>query len=166
MKFLAGSLLLRLVEPLEIRLKKKRGAPKICLVDHGLRASWLQEIVPLAPEALDANTSLSDLAGRIAESVAGATLSTIGGLDLAHFPRRASEPEIDYVLTIGTLRIPMEIKYRRRIDPLADTEGLRTFLEKAVYNAPFALLVTQTDDSVVDDPRIVTLPLSSLMMLR
>ena len=166
MKFLAGSLLLRLVEPLEIRLKKKRGAPKICLVDHGLRASWLQEIVPLAPEALDANASLSDLAGRIAESVAGATLSTIGGLDLAHFPRRASEPEIDYVLTIGTLRIPMEIKYRRRIDPLADTEGLRTFLEKAVYNAPFALLVTQTDDIVVDDPRIVTLPLSSLMMLR
>lgn len=166
MAFLAGSLLIRLVDPLEIRLKRKRGAPKICLVDHGLRASWLQEIVPLAPEALAAAPHLTDLAGRIAESVAGAALLTIGGLDLAHFPQRSSEPEIDYVLTIGTLRIPLEVKYRRRIDSLADTEGLRTFLEKTVYNAPFALLVTQTDDVVVDDPRIVTLPLSSLMMLR
>jgi predicted AAA+ superfamily ATPase len=166
MKFLSGSLLIRLIEPLEIRLKKKRGAPKICLVDHGLRASWLQEIVPLAPDALAAADPLSDLAGRIAESAAGATLSTIAGLDLAHFPRRPSEPEIDYVLTIGTLRIPMEIKYRRRIDPLADTEGLRTFLEKTVYNAPFALLITQTDEAEVADPRIVTLPLSSLLLLR
>ncbi len=166
MKFLAGSLLIRLIEPLEIRLKKKRGSPKICLVDHGLRASWLQEIVPLAPEALATSDSLSDLAGHIAESVAGATLSTIAGLDLSHFPRRAQEPEIDYVMTIGTLRIPMEIKYRRRIDRLADTEGLRTFLEKTVYNAPFAVLITQTDEAVVDDPRIVCLPLSSLMLLR
>jgi len=166
MRFLAGSLLIRLVEPLEIRLKKKRGAPKICLVDHGLRASWLQEIVPLTPNALAEAPHLTDLAGRIAESVTGATLSTIGGLDLAHFPQRSTEPEIDYVLTAGTLRIPMEVKYRRRIEPLADTEGLRTFLEKTVYNAPFAVLVTQTDDAVVDDPRLVSLPLSSLMLLR
>ncbi|MCX7048295.1 MAG: hypothetical protein NTX50_22770 [Candidatus Sumerlaeota bacterium] len=137
----------------------------ICLIDHGLRASWLQEIIPLAPAALEKEPHLSDLAGRIAESAAGAALSTIAGLDLAHFPRRADEPEIDFVLTVGTFRIPMEIKYRRRIDPLADTEGLRTFLEKTVYNAPFALLITQTDDAAVDDPRIVCLPLSSLLML-
>jgi predicted AAA+ superfamily ATPase len=166
MKFLANSLLIRLVEPLEIRLKKKRGASKICLVDHGLRASWLQEIVPLAPAQLAQSSHLSDLAGHIAESVVGAALSAIGGLDLAHFPPRASEPEIDFVLTIGTLRIPLEIKYRQRINALADTEGLRTFIEKSVYNAPFALLITQTDDAVVDDPRIVCLPLSSLMLLR
>jgi predicted AAA+ superfamily ATPase len=166
MRFLSGSLLIRLVEPLEIRLKKKRGAPKICLVDHGLRASWLQEVVPLAPEALSALPHLADLAGHIAESVAGATLATISGLDLAHFPARSSEPEIDFVLTLGELRIPMEIKYRRRIDPFPDTEGLRAFLEKTAYHAPFALLVTQTDGVVVDDPRIVALPLSSLMLLR
>jgi len=166
MKFLSNSLLIRLVEPLEIRLKKKRGAPKICLVDHGLRASWLQEVIPLAPAQLAQSPHLYDLAGRIAESAAGATLSSIGGLDLAHFPARTHEPEIDYVLTIGTLRIPMEIKYRQHIDPLADTEGLRTFLEKTVYNAPFALLITQTDEATVDDPRIICLPLSSLMLLR
>jgi predicted AAA+ superfamily ATPase len=166
MRFLANSLLLRLVEPLEIRLKKKRGAPKICLVDHGLRASWLQEIVPLDPAALESVPHLQDLAGRIAESVVGATLATINGLDLAHFPQRFDEPEVDFVLTVGTLRIPLEVKYRRRIDALADTEGLRTFLEKSVYNAPFALLVTQSDEVHVDDPRIVCLPLSSLMLLR
>lgn len=166
MQLLSGSLLLRLIEPLEMRLKKKRGSAKICLVDHGLRASWLQEQVPLAPAALAQAPHLSDLAGHIAESVVGATLSTIGGLDLAHFPQRPSEPEIDFVLTIGTLRIPLEVKYRQRLNPLADTEGLRTFLEKTVYNAPFALLITQTDEAVVTDPRIVCLPLSSLMLLR
>jgi len=166
MKFLANSLLIRLVEPLEIRLKKKRGAPKICLVDHGLRASWLQEIVPLAPGALSAAPELYDLAGHIAESVTGTTLLAIGGLDLAHFPPRPTEPEVDYVITIGTLRIPMEVKYRRRIDPRLDTEGLRTFLERTSYHAPFGILVTQDDSATVTDPRIVCLPLSSLMMLR
>jgi predicted AAA+ superfamily ATPase len=166
LKFLANSLLLRLVEPLEIRLKKKRGVPKICLVDHGLRASWLQEVIPLSPASLAQAPHLSDLAGHIAESVVGATLANINGLDLAHFPPRASEPEVDFVLTIGTLRIPIEVKYRQRLHGLADTEGLRTFIEKAVYNAPFALLITQTDEVVVEDPRIICLPLSSLTLIR
>jgi predicted AAA+ superfamily ATPase len=170
MKFLSDSLLIRQVEPLEIRLKKKRGAPKICLVDHGLRASWLQEVVPLAPGDLSEAPELSDLAGHIAESAAGSTLLAISGLDVAHFPPKPMEPEVDFVITIGTLRIPLEVKYRRRIDPRADTEGLRTFLEKTAYRAPFGILVTQADDTAgaagVADPRIVCLPLSSLMLLR
>jgi hypothetical protein len=70
------------------------------------------------------------------------------------------------VLTIGTRRIPLEVKYQRRIDPLADTEGLRAFIERRVNNAPFGLLVTQTDTDAVIDPRIVALPLSSLLLLR
>ena len=166
MKFLSNSLLLRLIEPLEIRLKTKHGAAKLCLVDHGLRASWLQEVIPLAPDQLAAAPELYDLAGRIAESVVGATLLTINGLDVAHFPARPMEPEVDYVLTIGTLRIPMEVKYRRRINGWAETEGLRAFLEKTVYHAPFGILVTQSDEATVTDPRIVCVPLSSLMMLR
>jgi len=40
--FLNDTLLLRLIEPLEIRLERRRGNAKICLADHGLRASWLQ----------------------------------------------------------------------------------------------------------------------------
>lgn len=166
LRFLGDSLLLRLVEPLEIRLKRRRGSPKLCLADHGLRASWLQEQVPLGPSELARQPELTTLAGRIAESVVGATLATIPALGLTHVPARPAEPEIDFVLTVGTRRIPLEVKYQRRIDPLADTEGLRTFIEKSVNNAPFGILVTQTDDAPVLDPRIVALPLSSLMLLR
>jgi hypothetical protein len=31
--------------------------------------------------------------------------------------------------------------------------------------SPFGILITQSDDDRVDDPRIVTLPLSSLLLL-
>jgi predicted AAA+ superfamily ATPase len=166
LRFLGDTLLLRLIEPLEIRLKRKRGSPKICLADHGLRASWLQEIVPLAPASLAREPHLTILAGHIAESITGATLATISGLDLSHLPERGGEPEIDFVLTIGTKRIPLEVKYQRRIDPLRDTEAVRTFIEKSVNNAPFGLLVTQTEIEPIGDPRIVVLPLSTLMLLR
>jgi predicted AAA+ superfamily ATPase len=164
--FLADTLLLRLIQPLEIRLKRKRGNPKICLADHGLRASWLQEVIPLSPSGLAENPHLTDLAGHIAESIVGATLSTISSLDLAHLPERNDEPEVDFVLTVGTKRIPLEVKYRRHIDPLRDTEGLRTFIEKTANNASFGIVISQTDEPPVDDPRIVTLPLSTLMLLR
>ncbi len=58
------------------------------------------------------------------------------------------------------------MKYQRKIDPLGDTEALRIFLEKAGNNAPFGILITQVDADTVVDPRIVALPLSSLMLLR
>jgi len=166
LKFLGDSLLLRLVEPLEIRLKKKRGNAKVCLADHGLRASWLQEVVPLDSAGLAGRPDLSTLAGHLAESVAGATLATIHGLDLSHLPERGGEPEVDFVLTLGTRRIPLEVKYQARIGAQADTEGLRTFLEKTANEAPFGLLVTRDPTELILDPRIVALPLSSLMLLR
>lgn len=165
LRFLADTLLLRLVEPLEIRLKKRRAAPKICLADHGLRASRLQENVPLDPQQLAALPELGPIAGHIAESVVGTTLATISQLDLAWLPLRSGEPEIDFVLSVGTQRIPLEVKYQRRLDE-TDTEGLRTFLEKTANRAPFAILVTQTDDQRVRDPRIACVPVSSLMLLR
>jgi predicted AAA+ superfamily ATPase len=165
LKFLDATLLVRLIEPLELRLKKKKGAVKLVLCDHALRAAWLQERVPLEPAALLASPHLSDLAGHIAESAAGQLFKSIIDLNISHFPERGAEPEVDYVLTIGDQRIPVEIKYRRRID-YADTRGLRAFIEKSVYNAPFGVLVTQGDEQASDDPRIVTLPLSSLLMMR
>jgi len=166
MRFLGDTLLLRLVQPLEIRLKRKKSFPKVCLADHGLRASWLQEVIPLDPDALGREPHLTTVAGRIAESVVGTTFSSIHGLDVAYVPQRGDEPEIDFVLTVGTKRVPVEVKYQRRVDPLRDTEGLRTFIEKAVNNAPFGLLITQTDGVYADDPRIVSIPLSTLMLLR
>lgn len=166
LKFLGETLLLRLIPPLEIRLKRKRGSPKLCLVDHGLRASWLQEQIPLTPEALAKRPELTTIAGHLAESIFGSVTSTIPGLDIAHFPERGIDREVDFVLTVGVQRIPIEVKYQRRIDPFRDTLGIRSFLEKTVNNANFGLLITQDHSGEVDDPRIVSLPLSTFMLIR
>jgi predicted AAA+ superfamily ATPase len=166
LRFLDGTLLIRLIAPLELRLKRKKSPPKICLCDHALRASWLQELIPLTPEGLAADPHLSDLAGHLAESVLGYFLASVPNLDVAHFPARGMEPEVDFVITVGTRRIPIEVKYRNRIDPHQDTQGLRAFLEKTVYNASFGLLVTLHDDVQVSDPRIIPLSLSSLLWMR
>lgn len=165
LRFLDATLLVRLIEPLELRLKRRKGAAKLILSDHALRAAWLQEQVPLSPPALLAAPHLGDLAGRIAESSAGQLFKSIINLGVHHFPERGSEPEVDFVLTIGDQRIPVEIKYRRRIDH-ADTRGLRAFIEKSAYNAPFGVLVTLLDEPGSDDPRIVSLPLSTLLLMR
>ncbi|NLH49066.1 MAG: ATP-binding protein [Myxococcales bacterium] len=165
LKFLDGALLIKLIQPLELRLKKRKGAAKICLCDPILRAAWLQERVPLSPSLLEQSPHLSDIAGRIAESVLGYNLASMAGLQISHFPERPTEPEIDFVITLGDQRIPIEVKYRRRID-FNDTIALRSFIEKAHYNAPFGLLITQNDLSASDDPRIVSLPLSSFLMMR
>lgn len=165
LKLLDGTLLMKLIEPLHLRLRRQLGNYKICLCDHALRATWLQELVPLSASELEKSPHLSDIAGRIAESAAGYFLSSISGIDIAHFPERNAEPEVDFVLTVGDQRIPVEIKYRRRID-YKDTIGLRAFIEKAHYNAPFGILVTQTDEPGSDDPRIISMPLSTLLMLR
>jgi hypothetical protein len=125
-----------------------------------------QKLTPLDPEALARNPDLSPSAQDRAESVLDATLATIPLLDVSRFPRFAKRAEMDRILIIGTRRIPVEVKYQKRIDPLRDTEALRTFLEKAANNAPFGLLVTQTDVEAVVDPRIVALPLSTVMLLR
>jgi hypothetical protein len=135
-------------------------------VDLGLRASWLEEVVPLDPRRLEQFPHLADLAGHLAESVVGAFLSGFPHLDVAHFPARPTEPEVDFILTIGEKRIPLEVKYRRGIDPHADTVGLRSFLEKTHYNAPFGVLVTMFDDVAIPDPRIVPVSLPSLLLMR
>lgn len=166
LRFLNDTLLIRLIQPLELRLKRRKAAPKICLCDHSLRASWLQESIPLCEEQLRAAPELSDLAGHLAESVCGYFLGTLPGLELAWFPERGVEPEVDFVITVGEHRIPLEIKYRRRIIQYRDTLGLKAFIEKTIYRAPFGVLVTLSDDVSVDDPRIVALPLSSLLLMR
>ncbi len=166
LKFLDGALLIKLIGPLELRLKKRKGNYKVCLCDHGLRASWLQEKVPLTREAVIQHPELADLSGHIAESVVGYWLAGIPGLDVSHFPERASEPEVDFILTVGERRIPVEVKFRQRIDAHRDTIGLRAFVEKTAYNAPFGILVTMCDDVEVPDPRIVAISLPSLLLMR
>jgi len=85
---------------------------------------------------------------------------------VAHLPARDDQPKVDFVLTIGTRRVPIEVKYWRRIDPVEDTRGLTAFLERSVHNASFGLLVTLEDDVPLRDPRILTMSLSQLLWLR
>lgn len=40
------------------------------------------------------------------------------------------------------------------------------FIELKHYRAPFGLLITLEDEAASDDPRIVSLPLSSPLLLR
>lgn len=165
LRILADTMLLHLIPTLELRLQRRRGSPKLCLVDHGLRASWLQEQIPLAPEALAASSELSTMAGYIAESTFGATASGIPGLGIAHQPERGLDREVDFVFTVGDRRLPVEVKYQRRIDPVRDTLGIRSFVEKSANRAPFGLLITQTDTPTEDAPHVVSMPLSTFMLL-
>jgi predicted AAA+ superfamily ATPase len=83
LKFLDATLLVRLIEPLELRLKRARGPSKLCLCDHALRAAWLQEVIPLDEPELDRNPHLRDLAGHIAESTVGYFFKSLTDLDVA-----------------------------------------------------------------------------------
>lgn len=165
LRFLADTLLIRLIAPLEIRLKKKKSESKICLADHGLRSSWLQEHIMLDRAGGDDDADISTIAGYLAESVCGALFSSISGLDIAHLQRKANDPEVDFVLTIGDQRIPVEVKYRNSIKG-EHLNGLQWFIDNKINRAPFGILVTRGDEAIVNDDRIVAIPLSSLMMLR
>jgi hypothetical protein len=165
--FLDEALLLRLIQPLEMRQKKTSAAPaKVCLCDHALRASWLGEVIPLDAEGLAANPHLTDLAGHLAESALGYFLASFPFLKINYYPARGIEREVDFVITIGTRRIPIEVKHRKKVDYHEDTYGLRAFLEKTVYNAPFGIIVTLEDDVTIYDPRIVQISLASLLWMR
>jgi hypothetical protein len=165
LRFLESTLLLRLIKPLELRLKRQRGASKLCLCDHALRASWLQEIIQLTENELSTRPHLSVLAGHMAESTVGYFISSLLHLGVAHFPERSTEPEVDFILTVGDQRIPIEVKYRKKVD-FADIRGLLSFLERPYYHAPFGLLITQTESITIDDPRIVQMPLSTFLLMR
>ena len=106
------------------------------------------------------------MAGHLAESIVGYFLADLPNLDVAHFPERGIEPEVDFVITVGETRIPIEVKYRQRIDPVRDTLGLRAFIDKTVYKASFGVLVTMHDDVEIPDPRIVAISLPSLLLMR
>ncbi len=76
------------------------------------------------------------------------------------------ESEVDFILSVGDRRIPIEVKYRRRIDAVEDTLALKQFCEKSSNRAVFGLLVTRDDTGPDPDPRIVRIPASTLLLLR
>ena len=71
---------------------------------------------------------------------------------------------LDFVLEVGDQQIPAQVNYRRSIDPVHDTRGIRAFVEVPAKRAPFGLLITREDGPPIDDPRIVPMPLSTFML--
>ena len=162
---LADTALIRLLPWPVLNPNRPRDAIKLCLADHTLRASWLQERVSLAPDAVGAGPEITTLAGHIAQSVLGDTASVISGLDIDRVPTPPREPDLDFVLEVGDQQIPVQVNYRRSIDPVRDTRGIKAFVEKPAKRAPFGLLITRADGPAIDDPRIVAMPLSTFMLL-
>lgn len=162
-KFLSDTLLIRLIRPLEIRLKKQGSNLKICLVDHALRASWLQENIDLLNPK---NEAEAVIAGYLAESTVGTVLSSISNLDTAWLPEKnKKQKEVDFILNVGDKRIPIEVKYRNKFD-FKDIIGLVDFMDNPLNEAPFGIVVTKNDDISFKDNRIICIPLSSFMLLR
>jgi predicted AAA+ superfamily ATPase len=167
-KFLANALLVHEVPPLEALTKRQAHPSKLCLCDHFVREAWLQEQVPIAPRQLaQANEAVSTTAGHLIESDIGYYLKGIPGSDvsLSWFPARNQEPEVDFVLTLGLSRIPIEIKYRRGRPDGGGLAGLRSFCSQAKYNAPFGLLITQELSGALNE-KIVALPAYALLSVR
>ena len=165
-RFLANALLVHEIPPLEALTKRQAHPSKLCLCDHFVREAWLQERVPIAPRHLaNANESVSTTAGHLIESDIGYYLKGIPGSDVSWFPARNQEPEVDFVLTLGLQRIPIEVKYRRSRPDAGDLAGLRSFCGQAKYNAPFGLLITQELSGTLDDT-IVALPAYALLSVR
>ena len=162
LNFLAETLLIRLVNPLEIRLKKQRSNAKICLVDHALRASWLQERISLTEPA---NESEAMMAGYIAESTVGTVLSAITHLDIAWLPAKQKNQEVDFVMVLGNQRVPIEVKYRNKVRQ-HDLQGIIEFLDRDINQASFGIVVTKSDETIIEDKRLICMPLSTFMLLR
>lgn len=138
LQFLDGALLLKLVEPLEMRLRRRKGHAKLAICDHLLREAILLERVPL----LGSDEVEATLAGHVVESLVAYYLSSLPGVGVTHHPARAGEPEVDLVVALGDRRLPIEVKMRRSIESGRDGANLHAFVGKAANRAPFGLLVT------------------------
>ena len=162
--FLRDSLLVFAVPPFEGLGKKAAHSPKYCLADHFIREAWLQEQLPLYADGLAAAPeAVVTQVGHLAESVVGAYLSTVPGIELSWLPETGSEGEIDFVITIGLKRIPVEVKYRRQVTN-SDSAHVRDFIKQPKYNAPFGIVITQ--ERCGEDDGVFYIPLFALLGLR
>jgi predicted AAA+ superfamily ATPase len=162
--FLRDSLLVFPVPPFEGLGKKAAHPPKYCLADHFIREAWLQEQLPLHADGLAAAPeAVITQVGHLAESVAGTYLSTVPGVELSWLPPTSSDPEVDFVITIGLKRIPVEVKYQRQVND-SDAAHVRHFIKQPKYNAPFGIVITQ--ERYGEHNGIFYIPLFALMGIR
>lgn len=154
--FFAGSLLINIVEPYEHRLKRTNNRMRLCLCDHVLRAACMKERIPLCGS--DVNT---DLAGHIMESIIGSYLSTVEGLGLSFQTTTDKDGEVDFIMGVGDMHIPIEIKYQNK--PTLSS-GIRQFIAKKTNNAPFGIVITKNDSGYKDG--LVSIPAKQFMLLK
>ena len=165
MEFLDDTMIVRLVHPLEFRLQRTEQRPKICLSDHAIRATQLDEPVPLAPSQLTDAPNLATIAGHLAESTFGAALADATSISIHHRPQRGSSAEIDYVVSVGDHRVPVEIKYQRNVDLNRDARALRVFIAEPTNRATFGVIITRNDVAAPQNTNIVAVPLSTFLLL-
>jgi predicted AAA+ superfamily ATPase len=164
-QFLVDSLLVRSIPPLEMLLKKNSALQKLCLCDHFVRSGVLQDTIPIAPSALvTLNQPTRTIAGHLVESIIGYFLKGIPDLDVAWWPPKKDEPEVDFILTIGAQRLPIEIKYTQGKPTRTDIGGIESFCAKKHYNAPFGLIVTQDTEGQLGDYTLA-LPASTFLLV-
>ena len=76
--------------------------------------------------------------------------------------RRSRSHEVDFIVErIDGSVIPIEIKFRRRIDP-ENSAGVRFFMSK--YSSPFGIIVTRTHGHWDKDARLLYIPLQSFLL--
>ncbi len=162
LSFLDGALLLRQIRALEARGHTPKAAARLMVSDLGVRRAVLAERVPLHPVEQGAEPVA---AGHLAENVLAIALMAMSAGELTWSPERRRRPEVDLVLTVGGTRVPIEVKFRRKVQA-ADLDGLHAFLDAGLH-APFGVLITR-DDAVELPPlgdRVVALPLASALLL-
>lgn len=168
LRFLVDSLLLSEVPAFEALGRRAAQPSKYCLCDHFIREAWLQEQIPLVPSELaQVDQAVATQAGHLAESIIGAWFSNIPGLDVSWLSGLKSDsgkrPEVDFILTIGLKRIPVEVKYQRNVNA-SDLAGIRAFCAHPGYEASFGIVVTQ--DRFSEDEDAFMLPLYALLAIR
>ncbi len=164
-RFLDDSMLIHTIAPLEMLQKKQASSAKLCLCDHFVRRAMLQESVPLDPSELKSEPqAVATLAGHLVEGIMASFLKRVPGVELSWFPERDQEPEIDFILTIGVKRIPVEVKYKRGRLARTECKGIYSFCGKEHYNAPFGLVITQ-DFAGRINRHVVAVPASRFLLL-
>jgi predicted AAA+ superfamily ATPase len=153
-----------ILKPKEFWLNlKSYGQQNALFADMAFKFFSNRGAYPLAH--LHPNAPVSDQLNETAIKEVINELFNISSLAVSHLPAREKEPEVDFVLTIGDQRIPVEIKYRNTIKE-EHLRGLKWFIEKPINRAPFGILVTKNEFNIDFDDRIVAIPLKHLMLLR
>jgi len=72
---------------------------------------------------------------------------------------------VDFVITIGQHRIPIEIKYQNSVES-KDTLGIKHFMNQPLNNASFGLVITKNDRNIMLEDNIMAIPLKSFLLMR